>query len=83
MGTRNTLSDLNNHLFEQLERLNDDELDGDKLKEEINRSKAVQDVGKTIIENGRLILDAQKLTHDPYDKNPPKVPRLLSGDDDS
>lgn len=78
--TRNTLVDLNNHLFEQLERLNDEELDAEDLEKEIKRSKAMQDMGKTIIDNGRLILDAQKLAHNPNDKNPPAVPRLLSGD---
>ena len=31
----NTLTDLNNYLFEQLERLNDDELDDEGLDREI------------------------------------------------
>lgn len=57
---RNNLTDLNNHLFEQIERLNDEELQGEALKEEINRSKAIENVAKQIINNGRLVLDSQK-----------------------
>ena len=61
---RNGLTDLNNHLFEQLERLNDDELKGEALKEEITRSKMIEDVAKQIINNGRLVLDSQKFIDD-------------------
>ena len=43
---RNTLGDLNNHLFEQLERLMDDELAGEQLREEITRAKAVASIAK-------------------------------------
>lgn len=45
-----------------LERLNDDEVIGDKLEEEIQRAKAITDVSKSIIENAKLSLDAAKLT---------------------
>jgi len=55
---KNTLGDLNNHLFEQLERLNDDELKGEELEMEITRSKAVTDVACRIIENNTLVLKA-------------------------
>ena len=57
---KNTLSDLNNYLFESIERLNDDELDDVALEKEIKRSEAVQKVAKTIIDNGALALQAQK-----------------------
>lgn len=55
---KNKLSDLNNHLFEQLERLNDESLVGDKLGEEILRSRAVTSVAQQIIANGNLVLEA-------------------------
>lgn len=57
---KNTLTDLNNYLFEQLERLQDDNLDEAGLEKEIQRSEAVQKVAKTIIENGALALSAKK-----------------------
>ncbi len=57
---KNTLSDLNNYLFEQLERLQDDSLDEAGLEKEIQRSEAVQKVAKTIIDNGTLALQAKK-----------------------
>lgn len=57
---KNKLLDLNNHLFEQLERLNDDSLTGDRLKEEINRSKAMGGVATCIVANATLALEAQK-----------------------
>lgn len=58
---KNTLADLNNHLFEQLERLNDDELDPDQLDNEIKRSKAMTGISCQIINNAALALDAEKL----------------------
>ena len=57
---KNTLSDLNNYLFEQLELLQDDSLDESGLDKEIQRSEAVQKVAKTIIDNGQLALQAKK-----------------------
>ncbi|MUV39452.1 hypothetical protein JNUCC1_03330 [Lentibacillus sp. JNUCC-1] len=77
---RNTLNDLNNHLFIQLERLNEDNLEGEKLDNEINRSKAVMGIAKNIIDTGSLVLDGQKFMDDRMD-NDKKLPRMLEGDD--
>lgn len=57
---KNTLSDLNNYLFECIERITDDELSAEELDKEIKRSNAVQNVAKNIIENSKLALDAKK-----------------------
>lgn len=75
---KNTLGDLNGYLFEQLERLNDEELDEDTLKTELRRSKAVAEVAKQIIENGKLVLDAQKFV-DKRDGADNVLPKLLEG----
>lgn len=61
---KNKLSDLNNHLFAQMERLQDEELTSDKLKTEIERAKAVTIISNQIVSNARLVLDAQSLLID-------------------
>lgn len=78
IGMRNTLGDLNNHLFAQLERLSDEDLKGEKLLEEINRAKSVTSVASQIISNGSLVLDARKLIDDHMDANT-KLPKMLEG----
>lgn len=55
---KNKLIDLNNHLFEQLERLNDDELTGDALAQEIKRSQAISNCAAQIVNNAALALKA-------------------------
>ena len=78
---KNKLTDLNNHLFEQMERLNDEELSEEELQKEITRSKAVTDVAKSIISNGQLMLNAQKHL-DEYGKNSSGVNPILIGNDE-
>lgn len=78
---KNTLVDLNDQLFEQLERLNDIDLKGDELEEEIKRSRAIENVAKQIINNGRLVLDSQKFLDDRLNIDN-DVPKMLSGDDE-
>lgn len=78
---KNTLVDLNDQLFEQLERLNDIDLKGDDLEEEIKRSRSIENVAKQIINNGRLVLDSQKFLDDRLNIDN-DVPKMLSGDDE-
>lgn len=73
MSVKNKLIDLNDHLFGQMERLNDDELVGDRLKEEIERSKAMSGIAVQIIGNAQLALDAQVAINDGLIKAPPKM----------
>jgi len=60
MTTNNTLSGLNDHLFDQLKRLSDSQITGEKLREEIDRSKAMSGMAVNIIENAKLALEAQR-----------------------
>lgn len=79
--TKNKLSDLNNHLFAQLERLSDEDLEGDALEQEIKRAEAVCAVSSQIIENGNLVLRAEKMRQD-YGSNGMKSVGLLEEKDD-
>ena len=75
---RNTLGDLNNHLFMQLEKLSDEDLKGEELKEEVTRTKAISLIAKQIIDNGTLVLEAKKMVDNSLDADI-ELPRMLEG----
>ncbi len=58
---KNKLIDLNDHLFEELERLNDEDLKGDALTSEIKRASAMEGIAEQIINNAKIALDATEL----------------------
>lgn len=76
---RNTLGDLNNHLFAQLERLGDEDLKGEELKEELMRASTITAVAKEIISNGSLILQATKMQTETLGKSNTTLPKMLEG----
>ena len=58
---KNKLTDLNNHLFMQLERLGDEGVTDAELEAEIKRTKAITDISAKIIDNAALGLRAAAL----------------------
>lgn len=75
-GVKNTFNDLSNHLFEQLEKLNDAE--DDELATEIERSKAVANIADKIIDLGNMAINAEKIKYQCGEDI--KLPRLLGGE---
>lgn len=53
---KNKLSDLNNHLFAQLERLSQEDLSKEQIEIEVQRGEAIVNVADKIIENAALVL---------------------------
>ena len=76
MAKKNRLLDLQDHLFEQLERLNDDDLKGEALETEITRSKAISEIAKNLTGNARIVLDAHIAAWE-WGKTPKDVHGLL------
>ena len=56
----NNLQSLNDVLFEQIERVNDDTLDEKGLEKAIKKAETVTKLAKTIIDNANTALNAQK-----------------------
>lgn len=86
---RNTLGDLNNHLFAQLERLSNEDLKGEQLKEELTRAKAITSLASQIIANGTLVLKGRQLqleygidddSDNGINKGKKKMPPMLKAD---
>lgn len=60
MIMKNSLIDVNNYLFEAIEKLNDDNLSEEQLEKEIRRTDSITKVAKTIIDNTNLALNIKK-----------------------
>lgn len=58
---KNKLSDLNDHLFSQLERLGDESLQDEALQQELDRARGITVISQQIIQNADLVLKAEKM----------------------
>jgi len=61
---KNRLSDLNDHLFAQLERLSDENLTPEQIDTEAKRGEAMVSVADQIIRNAALQIQAAKIAYD-------------------
>lgn len=61
---KNKLSDLNDHLFAQLERLSDEDLTPEQIDAEAKRGAAIIGVADQIIRNASLKIQAAKILSD-------------------
>lgn len=61
---KNRLSDLNNHLFAQMERLSDESLSPEQLQNEAKRGEAMVAISEQIIRNATLQIQAAKIAFD-------------------
>ncbi len=59
---RNKLSDLRNHLFATLERLDDDQLSPEDLLKEVDKAKSIAMIGSVIINSAKIEIDYLKAT---------------------
>lgn len=62
--TKNKLSDLNDHLFAQIERLAEEGLTPEKIDQEAKRGEAMVAVADMIIRNAALQIQAAKIAFD-------------------
>ncbi len=74
---KNKLTDLNDHLFLQLERINDEDIKPEELEKEIKRSQAVSSMANQIISNASLALRAEKLRLEYNSKT--QIPAMING----
>lgn len=61
---KNKLTDLNDILFAQLERLTDDELSDEQITQELQRTQAVVQIADRIVDTAQLQLDGAKFMAD-------------------
>lgn len=71
-----SLSDLTDILFDQMDRLNNSDLHGEELAEELDRSKAIASVAGQIISNANTTIHAWELRNS-FSSGGIEMPKML------
>lgn len=75
---QNDLKKLNNVLFDELERLSAVDVGNeDAVRLEISRSKAIEGIAKTAVDNAKTIIEATRLRAE-FGRSAP-MPKMLEG----
>lgn len=73
---KNKLSDLNDHLFAQLERLSDEDLTPEQIVQEASRTDSMVAVSEQILRNADMHLRAAKIMADHGERYAPMMPMI-------
>jgi hypothetical protein len=73
---KNKLSNLNDHLFAQLERLSDEDLTAEQIVQEASRTDAIVAVADQILRNADLHLKAAEIMAKHGDRFAPMLPMI-------
>ena len=73
----NNMDELNEVLFDVMRGLKNPKLKKEALQEEIERAKAVEGIGKTILTNARLALDVKKFEAENLGRSNVVMPKML------
>lgn len=73
----NNMAELNEILFNTMRGLTKQELKGEELQEAIEKAKAVEGLGKTILTNARLALDSKKFEAEYLGRSKVEMPKML------
>lgn len=74
--TKNRLTDLNDHLFAQLERLGDENLSGEQIEAEAKRADAIVALADQVTKNADTMLKAARLFADHGERVLPLLPQI-------
>jgi hypothetical protein len=75
---KNKLTDLNNHLFAQIERLADEDLSPEDVEREVKRADAIVDVSDQVLRIADTSLKAARLFAEYGDAVLPHLPQIGS-----
>jgi hypothetical protein len=74
--SKNRLSDLNDHLFAQLERLGDEALTPEQIENEFKRASAITGIAEQILRHAALQVQAAKIMSDHGNDPAPYLPQV-------